>query len=205
MNIPNRAKCRLVNYLFYFLIYSFLGWCVEVSYKSISNGQLTNRGFLLGPFCCIYGIGLLLIIVFLWPVKHNPLLLFIGSAVLSSLLEYTTGYLLEMIFHTTWWDYSNEPFNLAGRVCLSYSLIWGAISLAVIQIIHPCIRNAVKSIASRIKITISFVLVWYFITDFAISCIIALENKNKIPHLSNIASLISTFLENIRDFITNLL
>jgi len=97
-----------------FLIYAFIGWCTEVSYATLDAGKFVNRGFLNGPYCPIYGIGVLVVVVILTPLKNSLLILFIGSFVLTSVLEYITGYVLEKVFHNKWWDYSDKPLISKG-------------------------------------------------------------------------------------------
>lgn len=125
--------------LMLFLIYSFLGWCVEVSFVAVTTGRVVNRGFLNGPVCPIYGVGVVIVLFFLDPLRGNTFLLFLGSVLLTSLLEWVTGFVLEKIFHQRWWDYSNEPFNLGGYICLRFSIAWGLACLFVVEIIHPSI------------------------------------------------------------------
>ena len=97
--------------LWIFFVYAFLGWCTEVSFAALTSGRFVNRGFLNGPVCPIYGVGVVIVFFFLDPLRGNTFLLFLGSVLLTSLLEWVTGFVLEKIFHQRWWDYSNEPFN----------------------------------------------------------------------------------------------
>ncbi|MGE4353010.1 MAG: putative ABC transporter permease [Oscillospiraceae bacterium] len=122
-----------------FFIYAFLGWCTEVAFAAVNTGGFVNRGFLNGPVCPIYGFGLVIVVLCLTSVEHNALLLFGGAFFLTSALEYITGFSLEKIFHSRWWDYSDMPFNLGGYVCLKFSLIWGLACLLVMKILHPAI------------------------------------------------------------------
>ena len=96
----------------YFVIYSFMGWCLETLYATICKKEFINRGFLTGPFCPIYGFGILSIIVLLKPIETNYIFLFLGSIFLTSIIEYITGYILETAFDSTWWDYSDIPYNI---------------------------------------------------------------------------------------------
>lgn len=105
------------------LIYSCLGWCSEVAFAALRRGVFVNRGFLNGPVCPIYGFGVLLVLLVLEPVKENLALLFFGSMVFCSLLEFIVGFAMERIFHDKWWDYSENPFNIKGYVCLEFSLM----------------------------------------------------------------------------------
>lgn len=98
--------------LWYFTIYSFLGWCSEVIFATVTTGKFVNRGFLNGPVCPIYGFGMSLVLLVLLPFSDNIPLLFIGGALLTSAIELVGGWALKKFFHTTWWDYSNQPFTL---------------------------------------------------------------------------------------------
>lgn len=123
----------------FFLIYAFLGWCAEVAYAALSDGKFVNRGFLNGPVCPIYGFGVVLVIGALTPLKENGALLFAGSVVLTSALEWITGFVLEKIFHDKWWDYSDVPFNLNGYICLKFSVLWGLACMFIMDIFHPAV------------------------------------------------------------------
>ena len=120
-----------------FIIYAFIGWCTEVSYAALDTGKFVNRGFLNGPYCPIYGCGVVIVVAILTPLKENLLILFAGSFLLTSVLEYITGYILEKVFHNKWWDYSDKPFNIKGYVCLKFSIYWGLACTFIMDIIHP--------------------------------------------------------------------
>lgn len=136
----------MYQFLCIFFIYAFLGWCTEVSYAALQTGKFVNRGFLNGPVCPIYGFGVVIIIACLTPLKKNLFLLFLGSVVLTSLLELVTGFVLEKLFHQRWWDYSNDPFNLGGYICLKFSIAWGFACLFVVDILHPSIEFFIRLI-----------------------------------------------------------
>ena len=125
--------------LWFFFIYAFLGWCTEVCFVALKTGTFVNRGFLNGPVCPIYGFGALVVLTALEPLRDHLLLLFLGSMALTSLLEYLTGLLLEKLFHQRWWDYSDEPFNLGGYICLRFSVGWGLACLFAVKILHPSV------------------------------------------------------------------
>ena len=128
------------------LIYSCLGWCCEVAFAVLKTGKFVNRGFLNGPVCPIYGFGVLSVVLVLEPVKDNLLLLFFGSMVFTSLLEFIAGFAMERIFHDKWWDYSNNPFNIKGYICLEFSIIWGIACVLVVDVIHPIIMKLVNAV-----------------------------------------------------------
>ena len=112
----------LYNFSYYFLlffIYSFIGYICEVIYCFIlDKGKFQNRGFLYGPYCPIYGFGAIAIIVLLSKYEQYPIVLFVMGAIVASIIEYITSYLMEKIFNNKWWDYSNKKFNINGRICL---------------------------------------------------------------------------------------
>lgn len=112
------------NLIYFFVFYSFAGWCLEVLYYFKNERRFVNRGFLYGPFCPIYGFGVLFLVVFLDNYKHNIFALFFLACFFTTVLEYITGFVLEKAFKTKWWDYTDDPFNIHGRVCLLYSLLW---------------------------------------------------------------------------------
>ncbi len=143
----------------YFIIYSFLGWCTEVSYAYWKERRFVNRGFLAGPYCPVYGFGVLLVLLFLRPISNNITLLFLGAVFVTSVLEYITGYLLESIFHARWWDYSEESYNLSGYICLKFSIIWGVVSSIIVLFVHPFIKGAVHSVPSSIVYSLTTVII----------------------------------------------
>ena len=132
--------------LWIFFVYAFLGWCTEVGYAALRTGRFVNRGFLNGPVCPIYGFGVIIVLWVLEPLAENILLLFLGSVVLTSALEWITGLVLEKLFHQRWWDYSDEPFNVGGYICLRFSLMWGAACLFVVKILHPAVVWGVRAL-----------------------------------------------------------
>ena len=138
------------EFLMIFFVYAFLGWCMEVSYAALTSGKFVNRGFLNGPVCPIYGFGAVICLACLEPLKDSLILLFIGSVVLTSLLELVTGYLLEKLFHQRWWDYSDMPFNLGGYICPLFSVLWGLACLFVVKLIHPTILFLIRLIPDRV-------------------------------------------------------
>ena len=133
--------------------------------------KLVNRGFLFGPFCPIYGFGVLLLIVSLSPISSSPLLFFIGAIAITSSLEYLTGFILEKIFKTNWWDYSNEKYNLDGKICLKFSIYWGFLSLVLFYFIHPTINSLTTKILNFSSFYLPFILVIYFTVDLVLSII----------------------------------
>lgn len=157
------------NLIYFFAFYSFAGWCLEVSYYFKNEHKFVNRGFLFGPFCPIYGFGVVSLVFLLDSYKNNVFILFFSAAFFTSVLEYLTGFALEKAFKTKWWDYTDDPFNIHGYVCLPYSLLWGIGEVAIIRIVHPIIANTVESIPKTFgEIFISMIII-YFIIDFGLT------------------------------------
>ena len=150
--------------LWIFFLYAFLGWCTEVSYAALRTGKFVNRGFLNGPVCPIYGCGVVVVLAGLEPLKGNFVLLFLGSVVLTSALEWATGFVLEKLFRQRWWDYSDKPFNLGGYICLEFSIMWGLACLFVVDILHPSIEFFIRLIPH----TLGWVLLGLFSAAMAV-------------------------------------
>ncbi len=166
------------NIFLYFIIYSFLGWVCECIYCSIPEKKFINRGFLMGPYCPIYGCGALLVLYLLHPFASNIILLFLAGVVVTSILEYITSWIMEVIFHTKWWDYSTYRFNLHGRVCLRNSILFGILSIVVYCCIHPRIVAFVQDIPSSYKWLVCVVIGCLFVYDL-VNTTMALLKRNK--------------------------
>lgn len=130
----------------FFFIYSLLGWCAEVVYAAVKNGRFINRGFLNGPICPIYGVGVVAVIYCLEGVKDNIILLYLASVLLVTVIEGLTGLVLDKIFHHKWWDYSSRPLNIGGYVCLLFSMIWGLFCVFIVTSFQPVVKSAVEYI-----------------------------------------------------------
>ena len=140
----------LFELLTYFIIYSFLGWILESIYRSAIERKLINTGFLRGPFCPIYGIGAIIMLIFLERFQDKPITLFIIAITLLTAWEYIVGVILEKIFKTKYWDYSDHKFNFQGRICLLNSICWGFLGVAFVKYIHPFIENIISKIDIQI-------------------------------------------------------
>lgn len=158
-------------------VYSFLGWCAEVVFAACRRGIFVNRGFLNGSVCPIYGFGVALVLGLLAPVKDSFLLLFLGSMVLTTALEFIIGFIMERFFHDKWWDYSQNPFNIKGYVCLEFSLIWGFACVLVVDVIHPLIARLIALIPVRA----GWWLIWIFAVIMATDAVITLIELLKLP------------------------
>ena len=164
-----------------FITYSFIGWCMEVGCKLVELKKFINRGFLIGPYCPIYGWGCILIILLLNKYTNDPLVLFIMAIVICSILEYFTSYFMEKLFKARWWDYSRRKFNINGRICLETMIPFGLLGCLIMYFVNPFFVSAYSKIPSNILIIISSVLFTIFLTDNIISYTIMF--KMKIPKI----------------------
>lgn len=135
-----------IEMLLIFAVYAILGWITEVVFFTLKTGTFVNRGFLNGPLCPLYGFGVLGVLLIMYPIQNNILLLFIGSMAFCTAIELITGIVLEKLFHDTWWDYTDQPFNFKGYICLRFSIMWGIACVSVIRILHPGIMKGIDSL-----------------------------------------------------------
>lgn len=148
-----------------FFIFSFIGWAYESLLLSFfQKGHFINRGFFLGPYCPIYGAGAILCWLMLNKIQ-NPWILFISAAIICSIIEYLTSYVMEKLFHARWWDYSNIPLNINGRICLGGALLFALGCLAVNLYIEPWIIKMINYIPVLLTNLITLTLVILFIID----------------------------------------
>ena len=166
------------DFLWLFLIYAFVGWCVEVAAHAVTLKKFINRGFLNGAYCPIYGFGVILVVICLTPIKDNILLLFLGSVVLTTILEFITGFFLEKIFHTRWWDYSNQRYNVGGYICVKYSLVWGLACVFVMKMVQPLIMEFIQIIPQILGEVIIIIAVIVILSDF-VTVVISLTSMSK--------------------------
>ena len=150
---------------FFFFIYSFAGWCIEVCCAAIQKRKFVNRGFVNGPLCPIYGSGAVLFAIFLPELKEAPFFLFLAGAILASILEFTTGALLEKLFHRKWWDYSNIRWNYEGYVCLPFSLGWGVCAVVLNMFLNPLLVKLLRIMPRLLMVIIMIALTVALVLD----------------------------------------
>ncbi len=160
---------RLTEIFLLFIIYAFLGWIVEIINNVVVFKKFVNRGFLIGPYCPIYGVGGLIATIFLTKYKESIIVLFVMSMFLFALLEYFTSYLMEKLFKARWWDYTDYRFNINGRICLETLIPFGLLGCFAIYVVNPIIFsifNMTNIVVLRIIALIIFII---FIIDFTLS------------------------------------
>lgn len=181
----------------WFLVYSILGWVVESIYMSFCNKKWTNRGFIHGPICPIYGVGALTVFFILRPFSGNYLVLYFCGMVLATTLEYITGVVMQKIFGCIWWDYNDKPFNYKGILCLESSIAWGFYTVFLFWFLQRGVESIVNLYPRRIgKILAGFLLLYYAI-DFTVSMIGAIDLNEKLRKLNRIVEEIQERLKKI--------
>lgn len=170
--------------LWIFIIYAFLGWCSEVAFAAVNKGKFVNRGFLNGPVCPIYGVGMLIVVLCLWNLRDRPLLLFLGSALLTTALEFVTGFVLERFFHDKWWDYSDMPFNIKGYVCLKFTILWGLAASFIIGAVHRFVYMLIVKTPFVLGVILLAVFSAAFIADFIVTLTALVKLPKKLKAMA---------------------
>ncbi|MBS6676604.1 MAG: hypothetical protein KH330_02500 [Clostridiales bacterium] len=192
------AGISLYYIISWFFIYSFLGWAWESAYVSIKNKKLVNRGFINGPLCTIYGAGAVTIYLLLRPFEKNLALLYLGGVITATALEYVTGWIMETVFHTRWWDYSNKKFNLHGYISLVSSLLWGAFSILLFKLLQPFVSWITSLYPQSIgEVILAVVSVLYGI-DFGISAYTAFGLSKTFGKVEDMLEELISYMENSR-------
>lgn len=168
------------TYFLYFIIYSFIGWCLEVFDKFFEFKRFINRGFLIGPICPIYGFSVLFILFLIGNDYHDILSVFLKSVFICSVLEYVTSYVMEKLFKARWWDYSRYKFNINGRICLETALPFGILGCIMVYIVHPYIIKLVNIISPSVQIILTIILFIIYLIDNIISFNVMSKIKNEI-------------------------
>lgn len=154
----------------YFIIYSILGYIVETLFGLVTKGVLESRkSFLYGPFCAIYGLGAVVVILGLQKFKKNNYTLFFGGILIGSIVEYAISAIGELIFHIKWWDYSGMPFNINGRICLAFSFFWGVLAIYLMGHLQPKIEKLLNKIPEKTFKIVTVVGVVVMLLDFIVT------------------------------------
>lgn len=196
-----------VDLLLYFFIYSFCGWLMETVLCSVRERRFVNRGFLNGPLCPIYGCAILLVLIFLIPVRDEvtPLatalpVIYLTGAALATAVEYVTSWAMEKLFHARWWDYSQIRFNLNGRVCLSISLTWGALATGFLYLVQPFFERLLARLYAAgafVPAIAASVLSALLLADIVLSVRVAARIGNKLEQLDKWSEFIREHIESL--------
>lgn len=165
--------------LCFFFFYAFAGWVLEVMFAAFTNKKLANRGFLNGPFCPVYGCGMVFLLVFFGGLLHNLFFLFLGSLVVTSLLELLTGKLMEKLYGRKWWDYSDYKYNYGGYVCLRFSLIWAAGAVVLMRWVNPFVTSVIRLVPALVGRVVLIALVVLLVCDWLVTTKAVLRMKKQ--------------------------
>lgn len=168
------------QWLFLFYFYCFLGWCVESTYVSLKEKppHWINRGFMRGPFLPLYGSGAIMMLVVSAPFQHNIALTYVAGCIGATILEYITGVTMEALFKVRYWDYSDQPLNFQGHICLGTSLSWGFLTILMTRVIHRPIEGLLYMIPDDLLVVVVFILTVGIAGDFALSFRAALDIRD---------------------------
>jgi uncharacterized membrane protein len=188
------------------MIYSFLGWVLEVVYHAVGQGLVVNRGFLNGPVCPIYGVGVILIFTLAELFYEGgveatqTIVLFAGGVVFATAVELFGGWALDKLFHARWWDYSNEPFNLHGYICLKFSLLWGLAIVFVVRVLHPFIAaHSAAMIPEKYGWPVLAVLGAAYLADIIVTVAIIIGLNKRITELDDMRANMRTVSDNLSE------
>ena len=174
----------LLQWAWFFMFYCIFGWCFESTYCSLKSMHLMNRGFCHGPWLPIYGAGGTLFLIFAWPYRANLIVTFLMGMLVGTGLELITGPLMYHIFHMKWWDYSQNPLNFRGYICLGASLGWGAMALFFVHFVHPRVAELTVNWTPIGYIVVVTMLYTLFVEDLIFSVLGALDIRKRLENLA---------------------
>lgn len=174
----------LLQWAWFFMFYCIFGWCFESTYCSLKSMRLMNRGFCHGPWLPIYGAGGTLFLIFAWPYRANLIATFLMGMLVGTGLELITGPLMYHIFHMKWWDYSQNPLNFRGYICLGASLGWGAMALFFVHFLHPRVAELTVDWTPIGYIVVVTMLYTLFVEDVIFSVLGALDIRKRLETLA---------------------
>ena len=160
---------NVFTYFMLFFIYAILGWIIETTLVSVEKRKFVNRGFLIGPYCPIYGFGGLAITILLKNYTKDPIVLFLMAVIICGILEYFTSYIMEKIFKARWWDYSAKKYNINGRICLEIVVPFGILGCLVMYVLNPITFKYLNMLSNSMLNIISAICFTIFITDNIVS------------------------------------
>ena len=173
--ISKKVKKGIFGYSFwqileYFIVYSILGYVIETLYGLLTKGVIESRqSMLYGPFCCIYGLGAICLLCIPKSAKKNNWTLFIAGFIIGSVVEYIVSWVGEVIFNIKWWDYSNFPLNINGRVCVYFSIFWGILTICLNKVINPTVDKVLGKIPIKVLHVLTVIIMIFMAFDFIIS------------------------------------
>lgn len=176
----------IVQWICFFFIYGFLGWCYESAYVSFKHKQWVNRGFVRGPLLPLYGSGAILLLFVTIPFRESLFLMFVSGAIGATILEYVTGVAMEALFKVRYWEYSKRKFNFQGHICLAATTLWGVFAIVIVKVVHRPIENLVMSLPETMVEIFVMVVTVVFAADFALSFKAAMDIRDVLIKLEEV-------------------
>lgn len=203
--------CGMTYYqiCWYFLIYSFGGWVVEVIFHAVALGKVVNRGFLNGPVCPVYGFGVLSVFAMINTLQSSGYqmsegMIFLFGVILATVVELIAGWLLDVCFHARWWDYSDKPFNFHGYICLEFSLIWGLAIVLVVKVFQKYVENNTSmQTDSALGWIILAILYGIYLADLIVTVAVIRGLNKKLTRLNTIQSDMRIVSDKLSDTVAN--
>ena len=202
MFAPLVSGLSFYDIVIYFVLFAIAGYICEVIFAAIVLGKFVNRGFLNGPWCPIYGFGVVIVAICLKPLSKSLLVLFIGSVLLTSVLEYFTGFILEKVFDQKWWDYSDDKFNLGGYICLKFSLLWGVACTAVVKLVLPAVDAVIRVVPHFVGLIVTGGIVAVMLIDLTATVVTIMGIKKKIRLIDSTVAKLKAGTEDMGGFIS---
>lgn len=176
----------IIQWLFIFYFYCFFGWCFESCYVSLKKKRWVNRGFMRGPFLPLYGSGAVMMLVVSMPFRDNLLLVYVAGCIGATILEYATGVTMEALFKVRYWDYSKNPFNFQGHICLGSSLAWGGLTIFMTEWLHKPVEKLVLMVPGGVLTVMTLLLTAYICGDFALSVKAAMDLRDILVKMEQV-------------------
>ncbi len=198
--------------LWFFMIYSVLGWVIEVAFHAVTLGKVVNRGFLNGPLCPVYGSGVLMVLAVVYIdgklfgfetelENASTAGLFVIGIIFATLIELIAGFVLDKLFHARWWDYSEMKFNLNGYICLGFSIIWGLAIAFVLRVVQPVFEGFVAWIPEFVGIIMLTVMYVVFLADIVITVMTVLKFNKQLEKMREIETAIRSLSDEMSEVI----
>ena len=192
-----------IQWLFFFYLYCFLGWCVESAWVSFNSRKWTNRGFVRGPFLPLYGSGAIMMLVVSMPFRYNVFLVYLSGCVGATILEYITGVIMEALFKVRYWDYSRQKFNFQGYICLGTTLSWGFLTILMTEVIHARVEKLVFLIPAQVLTVLTLAITVVFSVDFVLSFMAAIDLRNLLVKMEKAKGELQSIQKRLDTIITS--
>lgn len=167
-----------IQWLFFFYFYCLFGWVFESTYVSVKKKRFVNRGFMRGPFLPLYGSGAIMMLLVSAPFQDNLVFVYVAGCIGATVLEYVTGVVMEALFKVRYWDYSNQPFNFQGHICLGSSLAWGVLTVFMTQFLHKSVERFVLWVPISVLAPVTYIITIAIVVDFSLSFKAALDIRD---------------------------